>query len=117
MEKEKNKLHSITQTKELLDFVFALVTGIDKAMSDGKFDYNDIITIIPAFMKAGLAIKGIDQVPKELGDLDKEEIEELKAFIHDKFDIANDKLEFVIKKAFDVIFIISQLLQDISGKK
>ena len=29
--------------------------------------------------------------------------------------LSNDKIEVVIKRAFDIMFIISQLLQDISG--
>ena len=107
------KKYDITETKELLDFVFTLIKGVDKGLSDGKFDYNDIITIIPAFMKIGPAIKDINKVPKELLDLDKDEIEELKAFVHDKFDISNDKLEIMIEKAFNIVFIIAQLLQDI----
>jgi len=114
--RSKNKLHGIIQTKELLDFVFSLVTAIDKSLEDGKIDYSDIMNIIPVLMKSGLAFKDIDQVPKELGDLDKEEIEALKMFVEEKFDISNDKIEKVVKVAFDVIFALSQLLQDISGK-
>ena len=109
----EEKKYDITETKELLDFVFTLLTSADKALSDGKFDYNDIMVIIPAFMKLGPAINDINKIPKELLDLDKEEMEELKAFVHDKFDIANDKLEMMIKKAFEIVFTIVELLQNI----
>ena len=113
MEEPKNKLYGTIQTKEMLDFVFTLTKSIDKAMQDGKLDYNDIITIIPAFMKIGLALKGVEEIPKELGDLDKKEMEDLKKYVRDNFDISNDKVEKFIIIAFDVIFALLPLLQGI----
>jgi len=117
MEQENSKSYGTTQTKEMLDFVFTLVKSIDKAMQDGKFDYSDIITIIPAFMKIGAALKDVQDIPRELADLDKEEMNDLKKFVRDNFDISNDKVEKYIIIAFDIIFALSTVLQDIQGNK
>ena len=111
----EEKKYDITETKEVLDFVFALVKTIEKSLEDGKIDYSDVMNLLPAFSKLGLAFKDIEMVPKELGDLDKEEADALKEYFAKNFDIANDKIEFYIEKALEIILALYFLIKDITN--
>lgn len=67
----------IKETKDVLDFGFALVESYEKANEDGKFKWTDFSHFLDDFMKLPAAIKDIDQVDEELADLDEAEIQEL----------------------------------------
>jgi len=92
----------LKETKELLSFVFALVYATSKTMQDGKFEYREALNYVGAVRKVANAVNGIDAVPAEIADLTNEEIDELKAFIVEEFDIENDVLEQNIEEMLDL---------------
>lgn len=79
--------------KETKEVVYAGLK-IGEALSDG-IDITDVgaLTALPA------AISGISNVPAEIADMDAAEMEELKQFVKDNFDIPDDRLEEFIEKA------------------
>ena len=73
--------YCIHQTEEIFDAGLALINAykISKA-DDGKVTIpGDLLNFIGPLTKVPVAIEGADQVPKELGDLSKAEILQLKA--------------------------------------
>lgn len=92
----------LKETKELLSFVFALVYATSKSLQDGKFEYREALNYVGAVRKLPSAVKGIEQVPAEIRDLTPEEVDELKAFIVEEFDIVNDELEANIEEMLDL---------------
>ena len=110
---EQNKLHGINQTKELLDAIFATTDAVVRSLKDGKIGFEDVAYFIPVFPKIELAIRDSVVIPKELGDLDKEEAEELKSYIKEKFDIENDVLEKRIEDALSLAFSLYVFIKGI----
>ena len=113
---EETRQYGLKEIKEMLEFVFALGGAIDKALADGKLDYMDTIHIVPALMKMGPAIENVKDIPKELKDLSDAEIEELKTWIADNFDIANDEIESYIEIGLNVVLSIYSLVKKITNK-
>lgn len=67
----------ITDTKEVLKFGFAIVKAFQAARADGVIDLRDLGLVFPLIQEAGPALAGIQNVPKELSDLDDAEFDEL----------------------------------------
>lgn len=94
------KTIGIQETKEVVISVVKLSNFIEKVRREG-FSWDDwtdaygVIQTIPA------AIKDSHEVPKEIADMDDEELEILKAELR-KFDIPEDKLEEVIEDATEI---------------
>lgn len=79
--------HGIKETKEALHGIMVLSTFVAAQAKDG-LKLNDATALLQKFIsddafKASLesAVKGIETVPDELGDLDAKEIVELIQFI------------------------------------
>lgn len=71
---EAPKSFTIQNTLEVVQFGVALADAIDKAKADGKVDFKDVGLLFPVAPLVVPMIDGIDQVPKELGDLDEAEM-------------------------------------------
>lgn len=68
----------IQNALEVVQFGVALAKAIEDAKKDdGKIDLKDIGKLFPVAPLVVPMINGIDQVPKELGDLDQAELEVL----------------------------------------
>lgn len=67
----------VEQTKAGLDFVFAGVAAVKSAKADDKIDLADAQYLIPLLLQAGPALKDPALYPKELGELDAADAEEL----------------------------------------
>ena len=89
--------------QETKDVVYAGLK-IGEALSDGV-DITDVgaLTSLPA------AISGISDVPAEIADLDEAEMEELKMFVQDNFDIPDDDVEKFVEKAISTVIQLYQL--------
>jgi hypothetical protein len=107
------KLHSTTQTKELLDAIFSTTDAVVRSLKDGKIGFEDVAYFIPVFPKIELAIRDGVEIPKELADLDKEEAEDLKNYIQEKFDIENDVLEKRIEDALGLVLSLYTFIKGI----
>lgn len=70
---------SIKNTLEIVDFGVALAEAIEKSKADGHIGIEDIGNLFPVAPLVLPMINDIGMVPKELGDLDEEELEVLLA--------------------------------------
>lgn len=105
----------IKETKEIVKFGIDMGEAFDKAFSDGKFGVEDLSHFFTAFLSASDAFEGIGLVPNEIKDMSPEELLELKAYIVEEFDIANDKLEEVIEKSLSIALAIYEMIMLFKG--
>lgn len=68
----------IKETKEAVQFVCEMIEKVRVAAADG-IGLNDVVLVPGLVMGAIGAVKGGDQIPKELGDLQAGEFDELVA--------------------------------------
>ena len=105
----------IEETKELLLPCMKLGEGIGKAFEDGKFTTWEGIMLSPKMLPIIKEAKDWREVIAEMKDIDPMEAEELKQFIRDNFDIAEDQLEARIEAGmFIVISLIAYLVATIN---
>ncbi len=89
------------ETKEVLLFFFMLGKAIEKSLAnDGKITIVDAPNFFQLFLSIGPALQNIESAPLEIKGAGKEELEELKNFVKEEFDLSDDKLEDVVKEAF-----------------
>ena len=77
----------IEQTKELLDFIFALITAIKESTRDGDFTWSDGLNFIEPLKKIAPAIDDIEEVIPEVMDLDASEWHELVDYVQENYDL------------------------------
>lgn len=87
----------IQETKEVLDLGFACGAAFKNASADGKIDAADLGQLMPVFATIGSALKDVDKVPKELGDLSEAEAKELLAYAAQKLPQVTDNAVLVKK--------------------
>jgi hypothetical protein len=80
----------IEQTKELLDFIFALITAIKESTKDGDFTWSDGLNFIEPLKKIAPAIDDIEEVIPEVMDLDASEWHELVDYVQENYDLDTD---------------------------
>ena len=80
----------IEQTKELLDFIFALITAIKESTRDGDFTWSDGLNFIEPLKKIAPAIDDIEEVIPEVMDLDASEWHELVDYVQENYDLDTD---------------------------
>lgn len=73
--------YGIKETEEMFDAVIAGKKAYELSIADdGKVTFpGDILNFIDALTKIPTAFNGANKIPKELGDLDQVEIEQLAA--------------------------------------
>lgn len=75
------KEYGIKETKELLQFIFAIGKIYKEAKeTEGKVDMADIGLLVKLFPQMAPAFEGVAEIPEELKSLDKDEIKELLVF-------------------------------------
>lgn len=80
----------IEQTKELLDFIFSLITAIKESTKDGEFTWSDGLNFIEPLKKIAPAIDDIEDVIPEVMDLDASEWHELVDYVQENYDLETD---------------------------
>jgi len=75
------KMYGIKETKEVLLLVIAIAQSVKAAGEDGKFSIADLPQFIAPLTLIPAAITDINMVPKEIRELDDEEIAELQEAI------------------------------------
>lgn len=87
----------IEETKELLEWGFAVQEAISGSLEDGKINLADAPRFFPALVKSAKGIGGINKVGAELLDLSPTEEVELLDFVRERFDLPDDRLELLIE--------------------
>lgn len=73
--------YGIKATKEMVEFLVAVVQGVVDSFADGRLDIWDVPRFFKAIGKAIPAIQHVGELCKELRDLSPEEIEEIKPLV------------------------------------
>jgi hypothetical protein len=110
----------IKEVSELLRFVFRLGVQSADALSDGKVTLADATKLWAVIPTIGAAFNGIASVPKELGNLTDEELDQLLDVAYEEIgDLDNDVLKMYITRAINIgvglIRFISSLVDDIKN--
>jgi len=92
----------IKETKELVKFIVRLAEALDKSMVDKKIDFMDAGNLISALMASVEAFNGINEVPKELGDLDEFEIQDLYAYAKTELQLSHENTEEIVEAAVNI---------------
>lgn len=91
MAKIAKKNYGTKEIGEILLVIGGIFRAYRNATADGKIDFTDIPHFVQPITRVPAAIKGAENVVKELLDLDKEEIKELmpriKAIIPNEEDV------------------------------
>ena len=93
----------ISNTKELLNFGFAMQKAFADSAADGIVNWEDTMNFLDPIRKAIKAFNNIQEVRKEILDLDEQEVDELYAFVRESFDLPNEQLEILIERTIDYV--------------
>ncbi len=97
-------IYGIEQTTELLVFLAKAASVTRRALEDdGKLSISDASKYVELIFPLITAITGIQEVPKELGDLDASEKEILLAAVKNNLDI-HENDEAAVDAGLRVIF-------------
>lgn len=100
---DNNTQLGIKDTLEVLEFGFATQRAISEALADKKINIFDAPLALKPLLTASAAFEGFDKVKAELLNLDEAELNELKEFVQDRFDIADDEVEALIEETIDEV--------------
>jgi hypothetical protein len=99
------------ETKELLKLAISVFNSIGSVMQDGKVEYAEVISeLVRIAPSVPAAIDGSGLILSEVKDIDEQEIEELKAFIVQEFDIPQENLEEFIEDHIEALSCIGKVL-------
>jgi len=106
-------MYGIEEIKKLVLAGTSLGMVADKVFDDGKlsfddlFYFDDLYSVVRDLMAIDYSL-----IPKELKNLDSNEISELSKFFQDKLDLGNDDIEVVLERAFDLALKIYGMISD-----
>lgn len=95
--------YSIKETKELLDVAIAGAHAGFNIAADGKVDMNDLQHVLPMLPVLQPGFDKIDQVPKELGELDAQEAADLVAHVTTKLAVSDEKAKIYINYGLKMV--------------
>ena len=92
------------ELKEAIDFAIATGKAISDAYADdGKITIEDLPLLFGPLQAIGPALTGFGDIPLEFKMASKEEATELKAYVQEKLDLEDDKVEAFIEDSFAVL--------------
>lgn len=110
----------ISETKEVLAFVFSLGKATAAAMEDGDLSWSDALKFIEPLQKIGPAIDNIEDVIIEVQDIDDQEFAELINFVRDEFDLSSivddvEQIEMYVEDALNAGVEILKVIRMFKG--
>lgn len=103
----------IENIKKALKFAGTLTDSIVNALKDdGKIKGMEFFQIAMTLPNIIPVLKNISEIVDEYYDLDLSEMEELKVYFKNEFNIPNDKVEEKIEKAFNLILALGDGILD-----
>lgn len=112
---DKNQEYGIQETLEALDFVIPFANKLDEATQDG-LQVMDGIILVPTLPKLPKAIMGGDLIPKEIGDLNDMERQQIRDKVAE-LDFADDQAEEIGEKALAAVGALGELWTSIRKAK
>ena len=102
----------VKETKESLNWLFDLTDAIISANADGKITLGDAPKFWGTLIGSGAAVGGINDIPKEIADMDAIELDELVNLAKERFNINDERLEAAIE---NILFHALQLTIQIAA--
>jgi len=99
---EPKAQYGIEELKQLAKFMFAVWDATRETIKDGRFKAREVFNYTEALRSLPKAFRGLENLPAEVKDLDKKELEEIRQFIIDEFKLNDKELE---QKVEDIISI------------
>lgn len=93
----------IENLKKAILFGIALAMHAADALKDKKVSLAEVFGFVPDLMKVPDLVQSLPAIKDELKDLDEAERTELNAYIKDKFDLPDDKLEAAIEGGVNIV--------------
>lgn len=103
------------QLHDVIDYGCDQGFALAKVLEDHKIDKLEIIGLLIPTLKLPRAISGIDQVPSEIGDLSKEELQAEIDFVKAKFSVDNDRAQKIVEAAIKAVYANYLLVKAIKG--
>ena len=114
MEKIIMGQYGIEQTADLVIAIAAFANAGASALEDDKITLSDLPLLLSPAMKLPAALSGISEVPRELGELDEEEKNQLLVLVSEELDFKGS-IEDVVTKALIIIADIKDLIDFIGS--
>lgn len=99
----------IDNLKKIISFGCDLTKQINSALADG-WQWTDAFSFVDEIAALPGVIKSIPAIKQELSELSEEEKTELNAYIKEKFDIPNDKVEAFVEDALSIAISVVSLV-------
>jgi hypothetical protein len=109
---EADKAHGIEALKKAIDFAASVHQGVELALQDGKVGLEDAGLLAQPVMSLFPLLQSLDQLPKDLADLDEEEKQEVRAYVEQVYDIQDDKVEMFVTRSLKVALDLGDLVHD-----
>ncbi len=93
----------VTEIKNLVSFVIAMVHGSVASLKDGKLSFMDIFNFFGAIMAAGPALRHLNELKGEIMDLDQAEKDMLCKHVRDTLTLEDKVVEDYVEKALCLI--------------
>ena len=101
----------IKESKEVVQFLAALVNGIGKSLEDGQVTWFDARHFVEAIQLASPAFKDANEIIGEIKDYTTEERTQLINVFAEECDIPFEKAEEAIEWAFAALINLSKTVQ------
>ena len=107
---EKKQMYGVEETKDVVKFLCRMTNAIIESLKDdGKITVGDFPKFGGVAMSFFPAFSGINEVPKELSDLSKDEVTELITLVKEELHL-DENVEEVITKALAITSEIKNLI-------
>lgn len=108
--------YGVKETEEALELGLAVAQAVKGAKGDGSINAGDVVHLIPVVAKVGPALSDVEKIPKELGELDKEDATALLAFAASKLPgLGDEKLVAVAGKSLAVAVAVAELVSELKS--
>ena len=91
-------MNPLQNIRDLIVFLLGITKGVTESLAgDGEITWKDTPNFIDAGKALPEAIKDINKVPEEWRNAKPEDIESLKVWAFEQFDLPNDKVEAFVE--------------------
>jgi len=105
---------STKETIEFLDFAFDVADAVQASLADdGKITLKDAPKFLNSIWKMPAAIGGMQDIPKELADLEPAERAEILAFAKRRFSLPDEELEVLIEQTLESGWGFAENIRDL----
>lgn len=95
-------MKGIETVKKAADILIGLANDIGKALEDGKFEAIEALQFTNELLLIPQVAQNWQELKSEIVDIDAVERAELIAYIKEKFDIPEDRIEAIAESALDL---------------